>query len=174
MKLLLSESDLDQAVRVVADELTRDLAGKNPVLVCVLKGAFLFFADLVRKLDFPFDIEFMRVASYGSGTRSSGEVKMSLATQMPIAGRHVVIVEDLADSGHTLKTLREALEPLRPASLRIAALLDKVGRREVTVDVDYVGVRRRCGFVVGYGTDCAERFRCLREMYELEPGEISE
>ena len=165
MKVLLSEDDIRKAVRKVAGDLSRDLSQKRPILVCVLKGAFLFFADLVRELDFPFEVEFVRAASYGSGTKTSGRVELLLAPQMSLLGRHVVIVEDLVDSGFTLQALRRTMQDLGPASVRIATLLDKEGRREVEVPVDYVGVKMRCGFVVGYGTDCAERYRGLPAGY---------
>ena len=172
MKLLLSEPEIHEAVRKVAADLNRDLSMHRPVLVCVLKGAFLFFADLVRELEFPFDVEFVRAASYGTGTQSNGAVQLVIPPQLDLAGRHVVVVEDLVDSGYTLKALKRAIEELKPASVRIAALLDKEGRREVDVPVDFVGVRKQCGFVVGYGTDCAERYRGLPAMFELEPNDL--
>jgi hypoxanthine phosphoribosyltransferase len=172
MKLLLSESEIHEAVRKVAGELTRDLSRQRPVLVCILKGAFLFFADLVRELDFPFDVEFVRAASYGSGTQTSGSVQLLLPPQLPVEGRHVVLVEDLVDSGYTLQALKRSIEAMKPASVRIATLLDKEGRREVDVPVDYIGIRRECGFVVGYGTDCAERYRGLPAMFELEAHDL--
>jgi hypoxanthine phosphoribosyltransferase len=134
----------------------------------VLKGSFLFFADLVRSITSPTVIDFVRLASYGSDTRSSGIVEMRKDLELPIKGRDVIIVEDIIDSGYTLESLYHRLLLREPRTLRICTLIDKRARREVPIEADYVGISMDDGFLVGYGLDYDERYRNLPDIYLVE------
>ena len=147
-----------------------DYAGlSNPLLLCVLKGAFVFLADLTRHLTFPHEVDFMAVSSYGRTTQSTGQVRIIMDLELPIEGRHVLIVEDIIDSGHTLQYLRRSLLARNPLSLRICSLLSKPSRREVEVPVDYIGFDIPNEFVVGYGLDYDEHYRNLPFIGVLRP-----
>jgi hypoxanthine phosphoribosyltransferase len=149
--------------------ISRDLAGREPVVaVVILKGAVVFAADLVRHLDLDIRLDFMAVASYGQSTRSSGVVRFEKDLEQDIQGRHVLVIEDIVDTGLTLKYLQEALRRRSPASLVTACLLDKVGRRQVDAAVDYVGFSIPDRFVVGYGLDHAGRYRNLPDVRALD------
>jgi len=161
LKPLISAQQIQQRIRELAAEIRRDYADKRPVLVGVLKGAFMFLADLVRELGFPVECDFIKISSYGQNTESSGRITLQLDTTIPLAGRHVLVVEDIVDTGLTTAWLMEHLRRKSPASLRVCALLDKPARRQVEVNIDYVGFRIPNRFVVGYGIDCAEAFREL-------------
>lgn len=161
LRLLVGAAEIRQRIAELAEEIRRDYAEKNPVLVGVLKGAFVFLADLVRQLGFPLECDFVKISSYGSNTESSGQITLQLDVTIPLAGRHVLIVEDIVDTGLTTAWLLEHLRKKGPASLRVCALLDKPARRRVNVTIDYVGFRIPDCFVVGYGIDCAEAFREL-------------
>jgi len=158
-----SESEIQQAVRRLAGEIGRDYRGKRPVLVAVLKGSFVFVADLIRELQLPIEIEFMRVRSYGSGRRSSGAVEITKDVEISLAGRDVIVVEDIADTGRTMEVVVERIRVGRPASLKRCALLV----REGCPAPEYLGFRIGPGFVVGYGIDYAERYRELRDIRAL-------
>ena len=148
--------------------LVRDYAGTEPVLVGVLKGAVVFLADLIRATSIPLTVDFIGLSSYGEGLRSSGVVRITADLSVPIRDRHVLVVEDIIDSGHTIDYLRRNLETRRPRSLKLCALLDKAERREVKVPLDYVGFAIPSEFVVGYGLDHAGRYRNLPYIAALE------
>lgn len=138
------------------------------VAICVLKGAILFYGDLARALRNPnLELDFVRLASYGKNSNSSGHIKFSKDIEIDIGGKHVLVVEDIVDSGHTMRFLLDQLAARRPASLRLAALVDKVERREARVIVDFAGFYLKQGFIVGYGMDYAEHYRALPDICEL-------
>ena len=166
-RLLFSSAEIARQVERLAREISRDYQGGDVVAVGILKGVFIFLADLVRQLTIPVEIDFVRLASYGSGTTSSGTVRLTHDVELNVTGRDVLIVEDIVDSGLTLAFLREHLLTRNPRSLRICALVDKVERRNVQIDLDYVGLHLDKGFVIGYGLDCKECYRHLPAIYEL-------
>ena len=161
-EILITADDLQARIRELGHEITADYAGRELLLVGVLKGAVFFMADLMRSITVPCEIDFMAISSYGASTDSSGVVRILKDLDINIEGRHVVIVEDIVDSGLTLSYLVRNLESREPASLEVCALLTKPGRREIDVDVRYVGFEIPERFVVGYGLDFAERYRNLR------------
>lgn len=171
MKLLVSAAEIQEAVGRLASELRHDYAGKNPLLVGVLKGVFVFLADLVRALDIPLEIDFVRLSSYGRGTESSGRIQVVADLRTPVGGRHVVVIEDIIDTGLTTSFLLERLRAQGAASVRLCALLDKAPRRVVPVTIDYLGLSIPDEFVVGYGLDYAERYRYLPQVWALEEAE---
>lgn len=158
---LLSTEQIETRVRELAEQINRDLDGQPVVVIGILRGAFVFCADLMRKLKGPTEVDFMAVSSYGNATESSGVIKIVKDLDTPVEGRHVLLVEDIVDSGLTLRYLREYLLHQNPASLRIAVLLDKPTRRKTEVAVDYVGFTIPDEFIVGYGIDYAEQYRHL-------------
>ena len=170
----IPEEKIQARVRELASEISRDYEGEVPLLVGILKGSFMFLADLVRELEIEVELDFLSVSSYGRSTRSSGIVKIVKDLSEAIQGRHVVLVEDIVDSGLTLKYLFDFLEEKGPASLAICALLDKREARKVEVPLKYVGFRVPKAFLVGYGLDFAERFRHLRYVRALGPDEVKE
>ncbi|MCS7167375.1 MAG: hypoxanthine phosphoribosyltransferase [Gemmatales bacterium] len=161
LRPLIGAEQIRQRIRELAQEIRRDYAQQYPVLVGVLKGAFVFLADLVRELRIPVECDFVKISSYGQNTETSGQITLQLDTTIPLAGRHVLVVEDIVDTGLTTAWLIEHLKKKTPASLRVCALLDKPARRRLQVPIDYVGFRIPDRFVVGYGIDCAEAFREL-------------
>ncbi|MBN1262271.1 MAG: hypoxanthine phosphoribosyltransferase [Anaerolineae bacterium] len=169
-KTLLSEAQIQARIEELAGEMNALYSDDDaPMLVCILKGAFLFLADLVRHLEFRHEVNFMVVSSYGSSTKSSGIVRILLDLESNIKGRHVMIVEDIVDTGHTLDYILRNLSTRHPASLRVATLLNKPSRREVQVPVDFVGFEIPDEFVMGYGLDYAEFYRNLRYIGVLKP-----
>jgi hypoxanthine phosphoribosyltransferase len=158
---LISEEELRARIKEMGAEITRDYAGLNPLLIGVLKGACFFLSDLLRAIDTRVAIEFMAISSYGSSTRTSGEVRIMKDLDVPIEGRHILVVEDIVDTGLTLSYLLANLESRGAASVKLAALLDKFERREKDVKIDYLGFKIPDEFVVGYGLDFAERYRNL-------------
>lgn len=166
-RVLFTEKKIAQRVRLLAQEISTDYEGCDLVIVGVLKGAFIFLADLVRELTIPAKVDFVRLSSYGSGTTSSGEIRISTDVELNLHQRDVLIVEDIVDSGRTMVFLREHLLSCQPRSLKICALLDKRERREWTVEIDYVAMRLEKGFVIGYGLDCNEAGRHLPDICEL-------
>jgi len=168
LQLLYSKDDIARQVERLGDEISRDHANSEILLVGVLKGSFLFFADLARAIRPPVVIDFVRLASYGSDTCSSGIVEIRKDLEMSIKGRDVVIVEDIVDSGHTLESLFNLLLHREPRSLRICTLIDKTARREVSIRVDYVGFVLDDGFVVGYGLDYDEQYRNLPDIHLIQ------
>jgi hypoxanthine phosphoribosyltransferase len=157
----LSAERIAARVAELAAEIGRDYAGERPLVVCVLKGAFLFVADLVRAMPVDPEIDFLRVSSYGQATESSGVVEIRKDLETPVSGRHVLLVEDIIDTGLTISFLRRHVELSNPASVRVCTLLDKPSRRKVEIRGDYVGFTIEDRFVVGYGLDFAERYRRL-------------
>ncbi len=169
-KILIDEQALAERIRVLADQIEADYAGNDDLLlICVLKGAFMFLGDLSRALHRPHSLDFMGISSYGRGITSTGAVQIIMDLKTPIDGRHVLIVEDIIDSGRTLGYMRRSLMARSPASLRICTLLNKPARREVQVDVDYVGFDIPDEFVVGYGLDFDELYRNLPYIAVLKP-----
>jgi hypoxanthine phosphoribosyltransferase len=160
-RIVVGEEELQQRVAEMGKEITSDYVGRRPLLVGVLKGAFMFMSDLSRAIDLPVEFDFMAVSSYGSATRTSGVVRILKDLDLDLAGRDVVIVEDIVDSGLTLAYLRKNLAARRPASLEVCALLLKEGLQKVDPDLRYVGFRIPPDFVVGYGLDIDERYRNL-------------
>jgi hypoxanthine phosphoribosyltransferase len=168
LQKLLSEKQIQEKVSRLARQLSRDYAGKEVLLVGVLKGAFIFMADLARRMTVPVKMDFVRLASYGAETRSSGKIRLTKDLEMPIRGRDVLVVEDIIDTGISLYSLYRRLRARSPKSLRVVALLDKPKRREVDFQADYLGFRIDDHFVVGYGLDCAEEYRNLRGIYIIQ------
>ncbi|MDO1604584.1 hypoxanthine phosphoribosyltransferase [Lactobacillus sp. YT155] len=168
-KVLISEEQLEAINTRLAKELSTDYAEKNPIFVCVLKGAVLFLTDLVRKMDSPVEIEFMDVSSYGDEMTSSGDVKILKDLDVSVAGRDVVFIEDIIDTGLTLKYLIELFKTRQAKSVRICTLLDKEENRQVNIKSDYVGTTVPNEFVVGYGLDFAEKYRNLPYIGVLKP-----
>ena len=167
-RCLISKEEIARRVQELAGEISRDYAGRDLVMIGVLKGAFIFLADLVRELNFPVEIDFVRLRSYGGGTCPTGEVHITKDVELPLKDRDVLIVEDIMDLGFTLSFLRQHLATHRPRSLKICCLIDKKERREVEVPLDYVGFVVEKGFLVGYGLDCGEQSRTLPEIFVLE------
>jgi hypoxanthine phosphoribosyltransferase len=168
-RLLFSRAMINERIDALAGEIDAHYASiQEPVvLVCVLKGAFMFFADLVRRLTIQPELEFVRMASYGHGTTRGETICFSKDVELDLDGRHVLIVEDIVDTGHTAAYLLNAFARRNPASLRICACIHKSGRREVDLPVDFHAFSLQQGFVVGYGLDCAEQYRQLEAIYEL-------
>jgi hypoxanthine phosphoribosyltransferase len=158
---VIGEIELRQRIGELGKEITADYADRPPLLVGVLKGAFMFMADLARHIDLPVEFDFMAVSSYGAATKTSGVVRIVKDLDLDLSDRHVLIVEDIVDSGLTLNYLRRNLQARRPASLEVCALLVKEGMQKVPPDLRYVGFRIPSDFVVGYGLDAAEQYRNL-------------
>ncbi len=167
-QVLITREQLQKTVAELGARISRDYAGKNPIMVSVLKGAFVFMADLAREITVPCTIDFMAVSSYGKGSKSSGQVQIIKDLDTNIEGRHVIVVEDILDSGNTLSYLLELLRARRPASVRLCTLLDKPARRKVQVDIDYRGLEVPDEFIVGYGLDYAEQYRNFPEIGVLK------
>jgi len=165
---LISGAEIEATVKRLAAEITHDYRDKNPILLGILKGSFIFLADLVRKLDFPLEIEFVRLSSYGSGQQSSGSVKVARGLCPDVKGRHVLVVEDIVDTGVTLAFLTDYLKKKKLASMRLCALTDKPSRRRVPVQIDYKGLTVPDKFLVGCGLDCGEKYRNLPDICTLE------
>lgn len=161
LDVLLSEEQIRARILDLGAQITRDYAGQNPLLIGVLKGALFFLSDLMRAIDTRLSLEFMAISSYGSSTRTSGEVRIMKDLDVPIEGRHILVVEDIVDTGLTLSYLLANLHARGAASVKLAALLDKYERRQKEVKIDYLGFQIPDEFVVGYGLDFAERYRNL-------------
>ena len=161
LEILLTEEQIRNRIREVGAEITRDYAGRNPLLVGVLKGACFFMSDLLRAIDTKLSIEFMAISSYGSSTRTSGEVRILKDLDVAVEGRDIIVVEDIVDTGLTLSYLLANLKSRGAASVKLVALLDKYERQEREVQIDYLGFKIPDHFVVGYGLDFAERYRNL-------------
>ena len=167
-KVLYSREEIRGKVSKLAEAISEDYRGRNVVLIGVLKGAFIFMADLIRCLKIPCVVDFIRVASYGSGSVSSGQVVIRKDIETDIEGKDVLIVEDIIDTGITLRFLVEKLKERKPRSLKVCAFLDKRARRKVEFEADYVGFTMEDGFVVGYGLDFNEMSRFYPEVYVIE------
>jgi hypoxanthine phosphoribosyltransferase len=162
--IVVAADELQARIAELGKEITADYAERPPLLVCVLKGAFPFLADLARAIDLPIEVDFMAVSSYGSATKTSGVVRIVKDLDVELRGRHVVIVEDIVDSGLTLRYLRRNLEVRDPASVEVCALLVKEGLQRDDPELAYVGFRIPPDFVVGYGLDVGERYRNLPDI----------
>ena len=166
---LLTAEEITSMVKKLADQISQDYVGKELILVCILKGAFMFLSDLTRHLKIPVKIDFVRLASYGSGMKSSVNIEITKDIELPIEGKDVLIIEDIIDSGHTLQFLKDRLTLSNPLSVKICALLDKKARREVEMEADYLGIDVEDIFIVGYGIDFNENYRHLPEIYYVTP-----
>ncbi len=166
-KLVISRQRIQERVRSLAAQISADYRGKKLVLAGVLNGAFIFLADLSRAIVVPHEIDFIRVASYGTGADSSGKIRLTKDVELDLADKHVLLVEDIVDTGATLAWLAEQFRGKHARSVRICALIDKKERRKTEVLVDYTGFVLESGFLVGYGLDYAEQHRHLAEIYSL-------
>jgi len=167
-KILINRDEIAQAIKRLAFEILRDYQNKQPLLIGVLKGSFMFMADLIRQLDLPLELDFIRLSSYGAGRDSSGKVIVVQGIKTPVKGRDVLVIEDIVDTGITISFLLNYLKKKRPASLKLCTLTDKPSRRRVPVHIDYRGFTVPNKFIVGYGLDCDQRFRNLPHIYTLE------
>lgn len=161
VRVMLTEEEVDQKIQEIGEQISKDYVGKQVHLVCVLKGGSFFMCELAKRISIPVSLDFMSVASYGGETKSSGVVKIVKDLDESLAGKHVIVVEDIVDSGRTLHYLLEMLHDRGPKSLRLCTLLDKPERRVVDVTVDYTGFQIPDEFVVGYGLDYDQRYRNL-------------
>ena len=167
-KILLPENVILQRVQELGCQITNDYHGKDILLICILKGALVFLADLIRNIDANFDLDFIQISSYGNRTESSGTITFHHEFTTDVSGRNVLIIDDIIDSGLTLHYLREYLLSRNPLSLRTCALLDKPARRKKHVEINYVGFEIPDDFVVGYGLDFNEKYRGLRYIAKLK------
>jgi hypoxanthine phosphoribosyltransferase len=168
LKIIISRDEIAKAVNRLAREINRDYQGKHPLLVSVLRGSFMFTADLIRQLDLPLELDFVRLSSYGTTRESSGRVKVVQGTKTPVKDKDVLVVEDIVDTGITISFLLDYLRKKQPASLKVCTLTDKPSRRRVPVPIDYRGFTVPNKFIVGYGLDLNQRFRNLPDIYTLE------
>jgi hypoxanthine phosphoribosyltransferase len=173
-KVLLTEEQIADKVQEMGETISADYEDKCPILVNVLKGGVVFLADLIRSISIPIEIDFMAVSSYGDSTSSSGVVRIIEDLATNIENRHVIIVEDIVDTGLTLNYIRDNLLTRKPATIKICALLDKKARREIDLYIDYAGFEVPDQFVIGYGLDYAQKYRNLRCIMVPHEGELEE
>ena len=164
-KVMIADKRIRAAVKKLGARISKDYKGKNPILVGVLNGSFLFVADLVREIRTDCEIDFLKIGSYGNHMHTSGSIRLDKDVSAKLAGRHVIVVEDIVDSGLSITFIRNHVEEKRPASLRLAALLLKKEKAKVTFPIDYVGFEIGNDFVIGYGLDYAQKFRHLKDIY---------
>jgi hypoxanthine phosphoribosyltransferase len=167
-RILISRAEIEACITRLAADIRRDYTGRDLLLISILKGAFVFTADLIRRLDLPLEVHFVQLSSYGGMKESAGKVRLVQPLQCPIRGRHVLVVEDIVDTGFTLSFLMEQLAREQPASLKLCALADKPSRRVIPVPIDYLGFTVPDKFIVGYGIDWDEKFRNLPDICALE------
>ena len=160
-KVLLSEVEIQKKVKEIAQQISKDYEGKYPVIICTLKGAVLFMTDLIKNISIPVEIDFLSLSSYGNSTKSSGIVKIKKDIDCDILNRHVIIIEDIVDSGLTLKYIEKYFEQHQVASVKVCSLLDKPAAHKTDIKVDYVGFEVGNEFVVGYGLDYSQKYRNL-------------
>ncbi|MCI5132143.1 MAG: hypoxanthine phosphoribosyltransferase [Candidatus Electrothrix sp. EH2] len=166
---LLQRREIAERVESLGKQLTEDYAGKKPVVIGILNGAFIFLADLVRAVDLPVEVDFIRVASYGQNTKSSGSVTLTKEPELDLEGKDILLVEDIVDSGTTMAWLQGYFTGQhKPNSVKVCTLINKSERRAVDVQLDYVGFQLEKGFLVGYGLDCAQNYRNLPQICSLE------
>ena len=168
LRILFTSEEIEARVKTLASEIRRDYQGKHPLLIGILKGSFMFMADLIRLLDFPLEVEFIRLSSYASGRESSGKIRVVQGLRTPIKGRNILVIEDIVDTGLTTDFLMDYLRKKMPASLKLCALTDKPSRRQTPVTIDYLGFTVPNKFLVGYGLDWDERFRNLPDICFIE------
>jgi hypoxanthine phosphoribosyltransferase len=166
-RVLISRQEIEAMVKKLAAEISEHYRDKSPLLVGILKGSFIFMADLVRLIDFPLEVDFVRLSSYGHGKESSGEVKVVHELSTPVEGRDVLVVEDIVDTGRSVAFLMDYLKKKEPASLKLCVLTDKPSRRQVPVTIDYPGFTVPDKFLVGYGLDWDEKYRNLPDICTL-------
>ena len=167
--ILLKEDEIKAGVKKLGEQLTKDYEGKDPVFICILRGSVVFFADLIRHVDLPLTMDTMALSSYGSGTETSGMIKMEKDLRENVAGRNVVIIEDIVDTGRTLYYLKEDLKRRGVNSVKLVTLLDKPSRRQTEIEADYACFTIPDAFVVGYGLDYDEKYRNLPDIGVLHP-----
>jgi hypoxanthine phosphoribosyltransferase len=170
-EVLIARDSIRDKVKELGAKISRDYCDRDPVIVGILNGAVFFFADLVRNITIPVMIDFIRVRSYGSAMESSGRVQITKDVEIPIDGRSVILVEDIVDSGLTLASLVSHVKGKGATSCAVCALIDKTERRQCDIDIKYCGFSIKVGFVVGYGLDYNERYRCLNDICLLKPDE---
>jgi hypoxanthine phosphoribosyltransferase len=163
-----SIEQIDREVQRLADEISTDYVGRELLVIVILKGAFVFAADLIRKIRVPMEVDFIEIASY-CGTDSTGITTVTKDVTIPVTGKHVLIIEDIVDEGRCLSFLLEALRRKCPASLKVCTMIDNRRRRTVPLEPDYAGIRGVCGFLVGYGLDMDQKYRELPALYEIVP-----
>ena len=168
-EVIFTEEEIQKRISELGGQITRDYAGKSPLMIGILKGCFIFFADISRCIELDCEIRFLSASSYGFSSVTSGKVKIDKNLDFEIAGRDVIIIEDILDSGVTLTTLRDFIAERGPSSLKICALLDKPARRQIPIKADYIGFVCPDEFVIGYGLDYAERYRNLPFIGSLKP-----
>ena len=168
-EILIGTEELQARVAELGRQISEDYRGRNPLLICLLRGAVVFLSDLIRSIDIPLEMDFMAISSYGASTESSGVVRLVMDLRSNIMGRDVLIVEDIVDSGRTLAYILDNLQTRRPADIKVCALLSKPTRREIQVELDYLGFEIPDKFVVGYGLDYAENYRNLPFIGVLRP-----
>jgi hypoxanthine phosphoribosyltransferase len=168
LSVLYRRDEIASKIKLLAQDIKRDYKDKNPILISILKGSFIFMADLVRELDFPLEVEFVRFSSYGKGKKSSGKIKVLQGVSFDVENRHVLIVDDIVDSGLTCKFLKDILTEKKAASVKVCALSSKPSQHTVPVDIDYSGLIIPDKFVVGYGLDFNQKFRNLPDICILE------
>jgi hypoxanthine phosphoribosyltransferase len=166
-EIIIAHDAIQKRVSELSREISADYHGKEPILIGILNGAVFFFTDLVMKMTIPVKIDFIRAFSYGSGTSSSGSVKMIKDIELPVAGKDILLIEDIVDTGLTLKKIIENVKSKKPASVGVCALIDKAERREENINLDYCGFKVADGFLVGYGLDHNEKYRTLPDIYKL-------
>ena len=167
-EILLSRDEIHNRIQELGQQITDDYQGRSPLLICVLKGAFIYMADLARAIDLPVEFDFMAVSSYGNATKTSGVVRIVKDLDIELTGRDVIVVEDIIDSGLTLNYLRKILNSRNPASLEVCALLVRSGRQEGDLGLRYIGFEIPPDFVVGYGLDVAQRYRNLSDLWSYD------
>ena len=168
LHVLFDRHTIETAVERLASEISTDFRNQNPLLLGVLRGSFVFMADLIRRLDFPLEVDFIGLSSYGSGMQTSGKIKVVKKLETPVQDRHVLIVEDIVDTGLTTAFLLDYLQKQKSASVKLCALADKPSRREVPVNIDYLGFTVPNKFIVGYGLDADQKFRNLPDICYME------
>ena len=166
--ILFTKEEVEATVNRLAAEIRKDYQGKHPLLIGILKGSFVFMADLIRLLNFPLEVEFIRLSSYGRGRSTPREIKVVQGLHSPIKGRDVLVIEDIVDTGLTISFLLDYLWKRKPASLKLCALTDKPSRRQAPVTIDYLGFTVPNKFIVGYGIDWDEKFRYLPDICFVE------
>lgn len=168
-KIIITKEKIAAKVKEIAEQLTEDYTGKNPLMISILKGSVCFFSDLIREMPINVQIDFLAVSSYGQSSKSSGEVRLVKDIETSVEGRHVIIVDDIIDTGRSLNYLKRMLYQRGPESIKICTLLDKRDRREADIDPDYTGfIITDSRFLVGYGLDYAEKYRNLKDIWSLK------